>query len=73
MTMLQIQMVSKFVYSLSSLAMKRIREIENFHRSGTNKKEVVFGGGFRGCFMEEIAFDLGSYIHKNRLEKRYFT
>lgn len=53
--------------------MKRIREIENFHGSGTNKKEVVFGGGSRGCFMEEIAFDLGSYINKNRLEQRYFT
>lgn len=44
MTVLQVQMVAKFVYSyLSSLALKRMREIENFHRIGRNKKEKRSG------------------------------
>ena len=39
--MLQVLMVSKFVYSyLNSLTLKRMREIENFHRIGTNRRQL---------------------------------
>lgn len=63
MTVFQGQRVSKFVSRYwSSLALKRMREIENFDRIATpppKREEVMFGGGTWGCLMEEIAFDLG--------------